>query len=401
MNQLHKSVASIILFCFLGSTAFAQDTLPAVSSSFSHPIHRIELEAIPSAILHTNKFLRGANFEGRTMNHAFTARLKYGFELPHNSLEGQIYRGTYQGIGLAYHEFNPQLGNPVSVFLYQGSPIVRLSKRLSFNYEWNFGLTYGWNPYDEESNPDNKVIGSKATAYMDLNFILQWRLAHSIDLHTGFAVTHFSNGNTRIPNKGLNIAGVKLGLTYYPNRERLIDEKPNQPIPALEKHLSYDLVFFGAWKRQGYYDEEEPYALPGSFGVFGFNFNPMYNLNYRFKTGLSLDGVYDHSANLILSDYADISQSTISYPSVFRQMALGLSARAEFVMPFYSINFGVGRYFLNGKGIFSGFYQTLALKMNLSRNSFVHIGYSLQSFRHPNHLMLGMGFRFHNKRQHF
>ena len=70
-------------------------------------------------------------------------------------------------------------------------------------------------------------------------------------------------------------------------------------------------------------------------------------------------------------------------------------------MPFYSINFGVGRYFLNGKGIFHGFYQTLALKMNLSRNSFVHIGYSLQSFRHPNHLMLGMGFRFHNKRQHF
>ena len=41
--------------------------------------HRVEAEVLPSAILHTHIYLKGDNPEMRTMNHAFSARLKYGF----------------------------------------------------------------------------------------------------------------------------------------------------------------------------------------------------------------------------------------------------------------------------------------------------------------------------------
>lgn len=80
-------------------------------------------------------------------------------------------------------------------------------------------------------------------------------------------------------------------------------------------------------------------------------------------------------------------------------MALGISYRAEFVMPYFSINVGLGTNFLNAKNDFSGLYQILALKVNLSRNLFAHIGYSMNNFSEPNHLMLGLGYRFHNKRK--
>ena len=38
-------------------------------------------------------------------------------------------------------------------------------------------------------------------------------LTHELDLTFGPTLTHFSNGNTTIPNAGLNSAGLQAGLT--------------------------------------------------------------------------------------------------------------------------------------------------------------------------------------------
>ena len=50
-----------------------------------------------------------------------------------------------------------------------------------------------------------------------------------------------------------------------------------------------------------------------------------------------------------------------------------------------------------GRGDLRGLYQILALKIGITRSTFLHIGYNLQNFQTPNYLMLGLGFRFHNK----
>jgi len=34
-----------------------------------------------------------------------------------------------------------------------------------FDYEWNFGASFGWKKYDGLYNPQNEVIGSKINAY--------------------------------------------------------------------------------------------------------------------------------------------------------------------------------------------------------------------------------------------
>ena len=91
----------------------------AVSDNDSALIHRIEAEAAPGLILHTNKFLRGNNPEVRTMNHSFAAKLKYAFQAPRTSEQALVYKGAYQGVGMAIHDFNPQLGHPVSAYIFQ------------------------------------------------------------------------------------------------------------------------------------------------------------------------------------------------------------------------------------------------------------------------------------------
>ena len=360
---------------------------PSDSSATRHFVHQLMFDYRPGAILHTNDFLRGKNPEVRTMNHDKGYYLKYAFSAPEGSEQARIYRDAYQGIGIGWNEFNPQLGNPVSVFLLQGARIASLSNRLALNYEWNLGLTFGWNPYDEIDNPDNKLIGSSVTAYIGFDLYLRWIASRHVDLNFGLNVTHYSNGNTQFPNLGLNTAALRIGAAYYINRHspRLLYR--HEAMPAVSHDITYDLILYGAWHQRGYYTSDgEAYILPGTYAVAGFNFNPMYRFNHWLKAGLSLDGTYDRGANVDLDGVAP--------ESVWRQMALGASARVEFCMPYFAINFGIGSNFVNATDDFHGIYELLALKLNLTHRFLLHIGYCLNDFHRPKHLMLGVGWRF-------
>ena len=366
-------------------------------------VHGLGLEVRPEYVFPTNPFLKGDNPERKLINGALSAHLKYSFRYFPGSLTDRIYGGVYQGIGLGYYSFGEteQVGNPVAVYLFQGARIARFCSWLSLNYEWNFGLSVGWKPYDADYNMYNKMVGSKINAYINTNFYLQWKLTSRFNLTSGITLTHFSNGNTRIPNAGLNTIGLKVGLDYhfYRKEERL----PAMPsdrttLPVFHPHMSYDFVFFGSWRRKGIEVEEGQVPSPEAYPVFGFNFNPMYNLNYKLRLGLSLDGVYDGSANIYVENeiYGNVNKSEIRRPALGEQFALGISGRAEYVMPFFTVGIGMGTNFI-GKGDLHSFYQLLVLKIALSRDTFLHVGYNIKEFHEPNFLMLGVGFRFNSK----
>jgi hypothetical protein len=163
------------------------------------------------------------------------------------------------------------------------------------------------------------------------------------------------------------------------------------------RHWSYDLLVFGSWRRRGILVDGEAVAVPGSFKVWGFNFAPMYNLNYKCRVGLSLDGVYDTSANIYYDNVYSDSKSDYRTPSINQQLALGLSARAEYVMPIFTVGIGIGTNVLHAGGDLDAFYQILNLKAFVTRNLFLNVGYSLNEFHDPRFLMLGLGVRLNNR----
>lgn len=364
-------------------------------------LHKITLEGRPAYIFPTNSYLNGVYNGGKSINNAFSGHLKYSFQSLPGSLTDRIYGGVYQGIGVARYTFGEReaIGNPVALYLFQGGRIVRPNSRLSLNYEWNFGLSFGWKPYDRYDNPDNVMIGTKTNAYLNLSVYLNWMLSSRVDLLVGVSATHFSNGNTGFPNAGMNTAGAKVGLAYYLNR-------PNRPpvplysgpIPPFRRHISYDLVLFGSWKRKGVESGSEQIPVPHKYTVLGFNFMPMYNVGYKFRAGVSLDGLYDASANVYTNgDHTMNGELMVHTPPLRYQMALGVSGRAEYVMPYFTIGVGLGTNVMYNGRDNKGLYQVVALKIDVARSSFLHIGYSLMDFRTPNHLMLGVGYRFNDK----
>lgn len=376
-------------------------TRPESSTSERRFIHRIGTEVRPGFIARSNPFLKGENEKWRPIKNSLSVHLKYSFQSQPNTYTDRIFGGAYQGFGLAYYTFGEkkQLGDPIAFYIFQGARIAKISQRISFNYEWNFGLSAGWHPYDEYENHYNTIIGSRINAYINTNFYLNWMLSRKFDLTTGITLTHFSNGNTRFPNAGLNTLGIKTGLIYNFNRKnRFIPASSfRSSIPRFPRHISYDLVLFGSWRRKGVAVGEDHFALPNTYTVLGFNFAPMYNLGYRFRAGVSLDGFYDGSANIYAEDHIVGTTPEFSKPPLYKQLALGLSGRTEYTMPYFSVNLGMGVNVLHSGKDMRSFYQILALKIEVTRNSFIHIGYSLQNFDTPNFLMLGIGFRFNNK----
>lgn len=365
--------------------------------------HFIGIDIRPSYVFPTHEFFKGSNHTGKSINSTFAGHLKYGFKFSPDSELGKLYPYAVQGIGIGYNTFfnSEEIGNPLAVYVFQTSRIATLSRRLSFDYEWNFGASFGWKKFDEVTNPNNRVVGSKVNAYINLGFLLNWQIAANTNLRAGIGVTHYSNGNTSYPNSGVNTIGASIGITRSfgggRNGEETLGE---QSKPIFDRYISYDLIVYGATRKKGVFPEDHsPLLAPGSFAIIGLNFNPLYNINRYFRAGLSLDMQYDESANIvqyIANDEIPSTSEELKFyqPSFREQFSAGLSVRAEIVMPIFSINLGIGKNFICKGSDTNSFYQTFVLKTNITKHIFLHTGYQLYKFKDPNNLMLGIGYRF-------
>ena len=74
-------------------------------------------------------------------------------------------------------------------------------------------------------------------------------------------------------------------------------------------------------------------------------------------------------------------------------MCLGISGRAELVMPIFSVNVGIG-YNIIGPEETKATYELANLKVRITEHFFLNIGYQLLNFQKQNNLMLGLGYTF-------
>lgn len=366
----------------------------------SRLLHRMEVGVRPAYVFPTNSFLKGRNEAENPIRNGFSAHLKYAFQFRPGSQTDRIFGGVYQGIGLAGYTFGNgrEVGTPLAVYLLQGARIARIAPRVSFNYEWNFGLSWGWHPFDEEHNGYNVMIGSRMNAYINAGFYLDWILSRRCRLTSGVTLTHFSNGNTRFPNAGMNTMALNVGWVYYlrEQEEYLLRRRDRTRVLPFPRHMSYDLTLFGSWRRKGYFSDEKFVPSPNAYKVLGINLAAMYNVSYKFRTGVSLDWVYDASANVFVLSDPSTPQGFVK-PPFNAQIALGVSGRAEYVTPYFIVGVGMGVNVLDRGGDLRAFYQMLTLKISMTRRTYLHIGYNLKDFRDPNFLMLGVGYRFNNR----
>lgn len=343
----------LLILAFVCSTTAQADTTT---------VHRLEADAVPSRVIQNNRYLRGDNPEGTAINSTTTLRLKYTLQRQGNPSDV----GSYAGIGVGVLLTNNRLGTPFLGYIVQGAPLVNFSRRVSLNYELQLGVSAGWDAYEAGGNESNHVVGSKVMAYIGADVFFRWMLSRHWDLNLGYGYLHSSNANLKMPNEGFHAMGGRVSLAYYFNRREDISSNSLFQAEALPKgkRWAWDIVAYGAWKKRSLDN-------PTTYTVAGLSVSPTYRLNKAFAVGPSLDGVYDDS--------------------VSPKMSVGLQARAELTMPVFRASAGIGHHVVGGLNCF---YETLAMKVDVTRHFFLNIGYCFYNYNYTNNLMLGIGLRF-------
>lgn len=392
-RQLYMLI--LILGASISTLASDNDSIPA---GFSKSMTwRIGVEATPSMIPGTNRFIEGYNNELKKINAGLSGDIRADFSYAPETREGMLYPNLYQGVGLGINSFfsNSLLGTPVSAYVYQGAPIFNISKRISLGYEWRFGAAFGWKHYDKEINDNNSAVSTSVTAQLGIGLKLRYSLSDRWQLSMGINGTHYSNGNTSWPNAGVNTIGATVGITYILNPQPQQVEVPLWLEEEADKgRWYYDIIAYGAWRKRAVHLVYEPQLCPGKFGIVGFQFSPLRKLNRYVAVGPSLDLQWDESAGIEPYWVEGTTGNDIKFerPPFGKQISVGLSAHAELTMPIFSVNAGIGYDFVNPEGD-RRFYQSLALKTFVTNNLFLNVGYRLGDFKTPQNLMLGVGVR--------
>lgn len=395
MNKKNLIVLSSLLFPVY--LLHAGDSIP---SGFSRSLGwRVGVEVSPAWIPGTNSFLKGFNTENKHINANLSGNLRADFCFDSSSREGILYKGLYQGLGVGVNSFFSQtlLGTPISAYVYQGAPVVHFNSRLWLGYEWQFGAAFGWKHYDAQTADNNSCVSTSVTAHMGISLKMNYSLSDKWQMSFGITSNHYSNGNTSLPNAGLNSVGATLGIAYIINQREespLVDFALKESADSHE--WSYDIMAFGAWRKRvvSVGNPAEPQLCPGKFGILGMQFSPLYKLNRWVSFGPALDMQWDESAGLDAYWIEGTSGDNIRFerPPFGKQLSVGVSAHAELTMPIFSVNAGIGYDFVNPKGE-KRFYQSLALKTFITKTLYLNAGYRLGNFKDPQNLMLGIGVR--------
>ncbi|MDE6134614.1 MAG: acyloxyacyl hydrolase, partial [Muribaculaceae bacterium] len=278
-----------LLFFFLILALFVQDL--SAENPWEHMLWRVRADGSIGWVPGTNDYLKGFNESERRIASSWSAAAGIDFSFNPVSDYGRMYRGLYQGLGTSIAGFTPGglLGTPVGIYVYQGAPVLSFGKGWSIDYEWQFGAACGWRVAGNDVYFNN-AVSTSVTAHMAVGFKIAYSVSPRWQLSAGIRGTHYSNGNTHWPNRGVNTVGASVGVSYLlSGRTSAAEAESTLPTVADDCRWMFDIVAYGAWRKRGLVLNDNPVLVPGKFMIAGLQFAPLRRFSHWFAAGPALD----------------------------------------------------------------------------------------------------------------
>ncbi|SFB76697.1 Lipid A 3-O-deacylase (PagL) [Flexibacter flexilis DSM 6793] len=146
-----------------------------------------------------------------SVSHPFAIQADYMLPLSGKKSWHKIYRFPDVGFTALYVDMRQPkvLGRAYSVLTFIDR---HLDKKRHFTYRLAIGTGFHSTHFNKETNHTNQAIGSFHTAAVQLGIMYKHRLAADWFLQYGFMFTHYSNGSSKMPNSGVNIPTLSVGL---------------------------------------------------------------------------------------------------------------------------------------------------------------------------------------------
>ena len=391
---MRRLLSHIVTTMVLLLSAFHADGSDSLTVRRLH--HDVTVAASAGYNLPSHGYYRGYNPLKKPIPANTSLHLEYGFGFTDATLQGRLYPGVTQGLGISALTFySPELmGTPLCAYKFQNARIYDFKPGLGLDYSWKLGASCGW--------AKSGLIASRWNISVNLGVFMTWDISPKWTLGFGPEFTHYSNGDTSYPNGGANLMNLRVGLTGHivenrstGDRSDIVEYESRLRSKSFAERVRYDLILTGGW-RAGKVSRDIYAIMNQPFACFGLNFMPMYQLNRNFSVGASLDLLADRSANLydIVFEEPSNDVKSFSQPPLHKQMAAGLSLRGDITMPIFTVGAGVGAFVCpNGQSL-RGLYTIFTLKTFVSERLFLNVTYRLSALNYTHNLMYGLGWRF-------
>ena len=137
------------------------------------------------------------------------------------------------GVSLMYLNLGQSeaVGSAIGVFPTIDFKILK-TRPLSITSQIGTGIGYVTRTYDQFDNPNANAVGTHLNCMLHLKLRLETPLTPQIKAHFGGSFTHFSNGGARLPNFGLNIPAVEIGVRWMLDTEGVLIRRhlPKTPL---------------------------------------------------------------------------------------------------------------------------------------------------------------------------
>lgn len=263
----------------------------------------VQVNLLPGFLIAHREYM--ANMEAHT----------YGLEVNYSSnFTGwkemdEAYKNIIWGTGLTYFNLgNPQLNGHVIAWHIHIESALNKNFNSPFTIRFGSGIGYLTKPYNLYNNKKNKAIGSNLNGNMQVMFKKYFELNQQLSLVCGIGVTHYSNGNFRRPNLGINMAHLDLGIL---KKIQIKNETPQRVLGELFPKSGFELSL-------GYARKQIAVADTRFFNIFSssllYYFPHNKNRNWRVGTEVFFDKTYPYSLfnenslkNNQLKDFTEIA----------------------------------------------------------------------------------------------
>ncbi len=348
-------------------------------------------------VLPTDDFLKGKNLTGAPITQVGGGNIEAGWRARGGNVYDPILKYPAFGFGLLTYGFpqTTELGYPNAFYMFLNAPYKRW-KNFSINYIIRLGMSYNWEPNNPVENPANLVLGSYRNLYIAFGSEVEYRVSDRVNAGVGFKFAHFSNGQSSLPNSGMNLLTPHVGLTYNFNGGEK-NEFPDVPKPEYtDKSMEY-YVTLGNGIRQIFFDSAQTGVnsrLGVSYPVYNISLGAQYHYGWAGKFGGGLDFIYWGAYNADIQGGPGGIVQPVKYDFA-DYLQVGVFVSYEFVLNNVSIYAQPGYRIIRKEyeNMPTDFYQHLALKYHM-RDFIIGVAIRAVNFGQAEYIEWNIGYRF-------
>lgn len=348
-------------------------------------------------VLQTDDFLKGNNLTGGAITQTIGGRIEFGWQARGRNVYDNILKYPAFGFGFLTYDFpqTSELGEPNALYLFMDNSFKRWGD-LSLNYFIRLGMSYNWSPNDPAVNPFNLVLGSYRNLYISAGVQAEYAIGTHMVAALGVGFCHFSNGQSSLPNSGMNLLTPNLGIKYNFNDGVKTDYK-ELPVPEFNDKALEFYFTIGNGIRQIFYDSAKTKVsnkLGVSYPVHNISTGLQYQYSWTGKFGGGLDFIYwgAQDPGIELGPGNLIQAKEVPFKD---KLQLGVFISYEFVLNNVSIYAQPGFRVLKTKyeGMPPDFYQHLALKYHV-HDLILGVAIRAVNFGQAEYIEWNIGYRF-------